>query len=129
VTLSAATDTQAQELHAAWLEIVSGKRPRLDAAAEDLGEVMERAMMGLQKIVKAIKEHPETGQSGRLTRFLAGVYNGNEFHFDLTDLRALDTELASACVDSLAWDCSRCTPGRRRRGTLGGGSRRGIVSR
>jgi hypothetical protein len=44
------------------------------------------------------------GQSGRLVKFLAGVYNGNEFHFDLTDLRALDTELANACIDYLNYD-------------------------
>jgi hypothetical protein len=104
VTLSVATEGQAEELHAAWLEIVSGKRPRLDTAAQELNEIMERAMVGLQKIVKAIEEHPGTGQTGRLTRFLAGVYNGHEFHFDLTDLRALDTELASACVDYLNYD-------------------------
>ena len=37
-------------------------------------------------------------------RFLAGVYNGREFPFDLTDLRVLDTELASACIDYLNYD-------------------------
>jgi hypothetical protein len=42
--------------------------------------------------------------TSRLGRFLAGVYNGNEFHFDLTDLRALDTELANACIDYLNYD-------------------------
>src|SRR6266478_4065315 len=51
-----------------------------------------------------IEKNPGTGQTGRLTRFLADVYNGNEFHFDLTDLRALDTELASARIDYLNYD-------------------------
>jgi hypothetical protein len=104
VTLSVANEGQAEELHAAWLEIVSGKRPRLDTAAEELNEIMERAMVGLQKIVKAIEENPGTGQTGRLARFLAGVYNGNEFPFDLTDLRVLDAELANACIDYLNYD-------------------------
>jgi hypothetical protein len=54
--------------------------------------------------VKAIEEHPGTGQTGRLVKFLAGVYNGHEFLFDLTDLRALDTELANACIDYLNYD-------------------------
>jgi hypothetical protein len=45
---------------------------------------MERAMAGLQKIVEAIEQNPGTVQTGRLTRFLAGVYNGHEFLFDLT---------------------------------------------
>jgi hypothetical protein len=39
-----------------------------------------------------------------LVRFLAGVYNGNDYHFDLTDLRALDTELANACIGYLNYD-------------------------
>ena len=54
--------------------------------------------------MKAIEEHPGTGQTGRLVRFLAGVYNGGNFPFDLTDLRALDAELANACIDYLNYD-------------------------
>jgi hypothetical protein len=99
-----ATDEQARELSAAWEEIVSGKRTRISTAAEDLNEVMERARTALEIIVKAVEQNPGTGQAGRLARFLAGVYNGNEFHFDLTDLRALDTELANACIDYLNYD-------------------------
>src|ERR1035438_7196796 len=99
-----ATETEAQELSAAWEEIVSGKRTRISTAAEDTNEIMERARIGLQKIVKAIEEHPGTGQAARLVRFLAGVYNGHDFPFDLTDLRALDTELANACIDFLNYD-------------------------
>jgi hypothetical protein len=99
-----ASDDQAAELSAAWQEIVSGKRTRINTAAEDTLEIMERAMVGLQKIVKAVEENPGTGQAGRLVRFLAGVYNGGEFPFDLTDLRVLDTELANACIDYLNYD-------------------------
>ena len=98
------TDDQAQELRAAWQEILSGKRTRISTAAEDIQEIMERARTGLQKIVKAIEENPGTGQAGRLVKFLAGVYNGHEFLFDLTDLRSLDTELANACIDYLNYD-------------------------
>jgi len=98
------TESEAEELNAVWHEILSGKRTRLTTAAEDLNEIMERAMAGLQKIVTAIEENPGSGQTGRLTRFLAGVYNGGEFPFDLTDLRVLDTELANACIDYLNYD-------------------------
>jgi hypothetical protein len=97
-------DAQAAELSAAWEEIVSGKRTRISTAAEDTHEIIERARTSLQVIVKAIEEHPGTGQTGRLVRFLAGVYNGHEFPFDLTDLRSLDTELANACIDYLNYD-------------------------
>jgi hypothetical protein len=99
-----ATDDQAAELSAAYEEIILGKRTRISTAAEDAHEVMERARTGLQRIVKAIEEHPGTGQARRLVRFLAGVYNGSDFPFDLTDLRALDAELANACIDYLNYD-------------------------
>jgi hypothetical protein len=89
VTFDVATQSQEAELSVAWREIVSGKRTRLNTAAEDTNEIMERARTGLQRIVKAVEEHPGTGQARRLVRFLAGVYNGDDFPFDLTDLRAL----------------------------------------
>jgi hypothetical protein len=104
VTFDVATQSQAAELNAAWLEIVAGQRSRLNTAAEDVNEIMERARAALQRIVKAVEEHPGTGQSRRLVRFLAGVYNGGDFPFDLTDLRALDTKLANACIDYLNYD-------------------------
>ena len=98
------TDAQAAELDAAWQEILSGKRLRLTTAAEDLNEIMERARVALHRIVQAIEEHPGAGQTRRLVRFLAGMYNGNDYPFDLTDLRTLDTELANACIDYLNYD-------------------------
>jgi hypothetical protein len=104
VQFSVATDDQARELSAAWEEIVSGKRTRINTAAEDTLEIMERARTGLQTIVKAVENNPGTGQVGRLVKFLAGVYNGSEYPFDLTDLRALDTELANVCIDYLNYD-------------------------
>src|SRR5258708_14090563 len=104
VILDVATPSQAAELNAAWQEIVAGKRTRLNTAAEDTNEIMERARVGLSRIMKAVEQNPGTGQAGRLVSFLAGVYNGSAYPFDLTDLRALDTELASACIDYLNYD-------------------------
>lgn len=102
--LTVASEDQAAELRAAWQEIVRGKHTRLNTAEQDLEAIMERAMLGLQTIAKAIADHLGTGQGRRLVRFLAGCYNGGEYPFDLTDLRALDTELASACIDYLNYD-------------------------
>lgn len=104
VTFDLSTPSQAAELNAAWQEIIAGQRTRLNTAAEDTNEIIERARVGLSRIVKAVEQHPGTGQARRLVRFLAGVYNGNDYPFDLTDLRALDTELASACIDYLNYD-------------------------
>jgi len=105
VTLQVTNEVQAQELRDAWLEIVAGRK-FAHAAAIDQGTeaIMERARTALEIIETAIREHPTTGQAGRLVRFLAGIYNGSDFPFDLTDLRSLDTELANACLDYLNYD-------------------------
>ena len=74
-----ATDDQANEFRAAYEEVVSGKRTRISTAAEDTHKVTERTRTGLQRIVKAIEEHPGTEQARRLVRFLAGVYKGSDY--------------------------------------------------
>jgi hypothetical protein len=104
VTLQVANPVQAQELQQAWHEIVTGKAERLQAIDHGTDAIMERARIALHTIETAIREHPTTGQAGRLVRFLAGVYDGSDYPFDLTDLRALDTELANACLDYLNYD-------------------------
>ena len=105
VTLEVANHVQAQELNDAWAEIVSGQKlERIDALDHGVEAVMERARPALEIIETAIRQNPTTGQAGRLVRFLAGVYNGQDYPFDLTDLRALDTRLANACLDYLSYD-------------------------
>ncbi|HEX4025478.1 MAG TPA: hypothetical protein VHX52_12385 [Steroidobacteraceae bacterium] len=105
LTLEVANEAQAQELRHAWQEIVTGQKlPRTEALEHGTEAVMERARVGLQTIERAIREHPTTGQAGRLVRFLAAIYSGYDFSFDLTELRALDTELANACLDYLNYD-------------------------
>ena len=85
-------------------EIIAGERPRMNALDRDLAAIKLRAASALAIIEKAIKEHPTTGQARRLVRFLAGLYNGHDYPFDLTELRGLDTELANACLDYLNYD-------------------------
>jgi hypothetical protein len=105
VTLEVANQAQAQELNEAWQEIVGGQKlERAEALEHGTEAVMERARPALEIIETAIREHPTTGQAGRLVRFLAGLYNGQDYPFDLTDLRALDTRLANACLDYLCYD-------------------------
>jgi hypothetical protein len=110
VTLEVANDVQARELNEAWQEIVSGQKlARAEALEHGVEAVMERARPALEIIGTAIREHPTTGQAGRLVRFLAAIYNGYDYSFDLTELRALDTRLANACLDYLNYDtlCKR----------------------
>ena len=61
-------------------------------------------MNALRIIEDAIRRNTTTGQAHRLMCFLAAVYNGPEYPFDLTELRALDCELANACLDYLNYD-------------------------
>lgn len=68
--------SQRDEFDRAMIEIVAGKRPRMHALDRDLAGIKTRAVAGLQTIEKAINDHPTTGGSRRLVRFLAGLYNG-----------------------------------------------------
>ena len=96
--------SQRDEFDRAMIEIIAGERPRMDAMDRDLAAIKTRAIAGLQAIEKAINDHPTTGQAKRLVGFLAGLYNGQDYPFDLTELRGLDTALANACLDYLNYD-------------------------
>ncbi|TLX57867.1 hypothetical protein DN826_06435 [Stutzerimonas nosocomialis] len=47
-----------------------------------------------------------TGQSRAVGRFLLGLYNGEDFPFDLTDLRCLDLPVFEDCMCVLLMDYS-----------------------
>jgi hypothetical protein len=96
--------SQRDEFDRAIIEIVAGERPRMDALVRDVALIQWRAMQGLQAIEGAINAHPTSGQAKRLVRFLAGVYKGQDYPFDLTELRRLDTALANPCLDYLNYD-------------------------
>lgn len=85
-------------------ELGAGKRPRMEALEQEVAAIERRATTALATIIRSIEAHPTTGQTGRLVRFLAGLYNGQDYPFDLTELRGLDTALANACVDYLNYD-------------------------
>jgi hypothetical protein len=103
VTLQVDNQVQAEELRAAWQEIVAGRKlARTEVLEHGTDAVMERARTALQTIETAIRK--AGGQSGSLVQFLAALYNGYDYVFDLTELRALDTVLANACLDYLNYD-------------------------
>jgi hypothetical protein len=62
------------------------------------------AVAGRQAIEKAINDHPTPGGARRLVRFLAGLQNGQDYPFDLTEPPGLDTRLANPCLDHLNSD-------------------------
>jgi hypothetical protein len=96
--------SQRDEFERAMVEIVAGERPRMDALDRDEASIHTRAMQALRAIEASINTHPTSGQARRLVRFLAGLYNGQDYPFDLTQLRGLDTALANACLDYLNYD-------------------------
>jgi hypothetical protein len=96
--------SQRDEFERALVDIIAGERPRMDALDRDIASITRRALEALNVIETAIKSHPTTGGARRLVQFLAGVYNGQDHPFDLTELRGLDTTLANACVDYLNYD-------------------------
>ncbi len=105
VKMTVRDEAQARELDFAWREIIRGERlARTEALEQDIQSIMERAREALLTIETAIGENPTSGQAGRLIRFLAGLYNGYDYPFDLTELRGLDTRLANACLDYLNYD-------------------------
>jgi hypothetical protein len=56
--------------------------------------------------------HVAEGQSGQArvaAQFLAGLYNGDDFPFSLTDLRRLDDELFEHCLQVLRMDSRHAT--------------------
>lgn len=46
----------------------------------------------------------DSGQCGTVARFLAGLYNGTDFPFDMTELRGLDADLFEHCIAVLRLD-------------------------
>ena len=79
-------------------------RPRALAEEQSVRRIKHRAMVAIDTISSSIEHHPGTGQSRRLVKFVAGCYNGDGYPVDLTNLRALDTALAQACLDYLDYD-------------------------
>ncbi len=96
--------SQRDEFERAIVDIIAGECPRMDALVQDLAAIKLKAMAGLQTIEKAINDHPTTGGAKPVMRFLARHYNGQDYPFDLTELRGLDTNLANSCLDCLNCD-------------------------
>jgi hypothetical protein len=61
-----------------------------------------RGVPALERLVRIA--HADHGQACRVRRFLLGLYNGQTFPFDLTDLRSLDQPVQEDCLAVLAMD-------------------------
>lgn len=60
---------------------------------------------GLDSLVHLLAfTESDVGQAAVIARFLAGLYNGTDFPFDMTDLRGLDGDLFEHCLAVLRLD-------------------------
>ena len=66
--------------------------------------VQASGLPALRRLVDIARR--ETGQSRVVAGFLLALYNGHDYPFTLTDLRALDQEIHSDCMAVLIMDWS-----------------------
>lgn len=65
-------------------------------------------LQALQRLYQAARDHTDTGGGSTAARLLLGLYNGERFQFDLTDLRRLDDQLLNAALRVMAMDAHHC---------------------
>jgi hypothetical protein len=98
------------EFNRLWQQILSDEDAPInqqiraeDAKREDVMEEGKAALFRLYEVAQG-----DTGQCRVIARFLAGLYNGARFPFDLTDLRAIDNKLFDDCMSLLRMDARHC---------------------
>ena len=78
------------------------RRAQLQAFEKSKPAVRATGLAALKRLIPIAQG--DTGQSVRVAHFLLGCYNGHEFPFDLTDLRALDFDIHADCMAVLQMD-------------------------
>jgi hypothetical protein len=82
-------------------DLMNARYQRQVAADQD---VASAGVAALQRLLERVKQNWHTGQSRRIVSFLAGLYNGTDYPFDLTQLRGVDRDIAEDCLALLALD-------------------------
>lgn len=65
----------------------------------------DRGAQAFERLLR-LAETRDSGQVRRVARFIAAVYNGQAFPWDLFELRAVDVAIGDdmlACLDALRW--------------------------
>lgn len=84
-----------------WREFLMGDTPQ-DQAIRQRAADRNQGIASLRELVRVAQR--DSGQCRYIARFLAGLYNGPRFPFDLTDLRAIDDHLWEHCMAVLRLD-------------------------
>ena len=96
---------EAEAFRQLYRDFIEGKTPyqaQAEAKLRELGDEQSKGVESLQALYDVARR--DSGQCRYIARFLAGVYNGYRFPFDLTDFRGLDRELFEHCMRVLAMD-------------------------
>jgi hypothetical protein len=99
-----------EQFHRLWGQILSDEDAPINQQVRDDDHAREAVMdcgkAALYRLYEVAQGH--TGQCRVVARFLAGLYNGDSYPFDLTDLRALDNNLFEDCMAVLRMDARHC---------------------
>lgn len=95
--------SDAEQLHALQ-SMRFGEAPPVAgvAAGPDAGGIEAAGVDALRRLYKVACGH--SGQCSRIARFLLGLYNGDRYPFDLTELRGIDDALYDDCIRVLNID-------------------------
>jgi len=79
-----------------------------DEMAVHAARSREATATGAQAFARllALAEQHDSGQSIRVTKFIAATYNGRAFPFDVFEMRAVDIAISDdmlVCLDALRW--------------------------
>jgi hypothetical protein len=84
-------------------------KPDLDAELERMrlrrSQATAKSGQAFLRLLR-LAETQDSGQTGRVVKFLASTYNGEAFPYDLFDLRTVDGDISDdmiLCIDALRW--------------------------
>lgn len=99
-----------EQFHRLWMQILSDEEAPINQQVQAAGKtrqtVMEEGKAALFRLYEVAQG--DTGQCRTIVRFLAGLYNGSAYPFDLTDLRTIDHALFEDCMAALRMDARHC---------------------
>ena len=99
-----------EQFHLLWEQILSDEDAPINQQTRAAQNVRENAMAAGEAALQRLYglAQGDTGQARVIAQFLAGLYNGTRFPFDLTDLRTLDDALFEDCMALLRMDARHC---------------------
>lgn len=96
---------QEHAFHLLYRDFIAGDTPyqaQAEKEFQDKASEQARGLDSLQTLYEIAQR--DSGQCHYIARFLAGLYNGYAFPFDLTDFRAIDQALFDHCMNVLRMD-------------------------